>query len=68
MKQCFDAQDVPKLQELIARMPESEAVYYMKRCVDAGLWVPQKKDEEGEGRMKEKEEETEETNATDDVD
>ncbi|XP_013139756.1 PREDICTED: hsp90 co-chaperone Cdc37 [Papilio polytes] len=68
MKQCFDAQDVPKLQELIARMPESEAVYYMKRCVDAGLWVPQKKDEEGEGRMKEKEEENEETNATDDVD
>lgn len=23
-------------------MPEQEAIYYMKRCVDAGLWVPGK--------------------------
>ncbi|CAG4966135.1 unnamed protein product [Parnassius apollo] len=46
LKKCFDAQDVPMLQETIAKMPEQEAVYYMKRCVDAGLWVPGKNDEE----------------------
>ncbi|XP_047537411.1 hsp90 co-chaperone Cdc37 [Vanessa atalanta] len=46
LKKCFDAQDVPLLQATIAKMPEQEAVYYMKRCVDAGLWVPGKNDEE----------------------
>lgn len=42
LKKCFDEQDVPLLQATIARMPEQEAIYYMKRCVDAGLWVPGK--------------------------
>ncbi|XP_026735667.1 hsp90 co-chaperone Cdc37 [Trichoplusia ni] len=42
LKKCFDAQDVPLLQATIAKMPEQEAIYYMKRCVDAGLWVPGK--------------------------
>lgn len=46
LKKCFDAQDVPLLQETIAKMPAQEAVYYMGRCVDAGLWVPSKNDEE----------------------
>lgn len=34
------------LQATIAKMPEQEAVYYMKRCVDAGLWVPGKNEDE----------------------
>ncbi|CAH0596352.1 unnamed protein product [Chrysodeixis includens] len=42
LKKCFDAQDVPLLQATIAKMPEQEAIYFMKRCVDAGLWVPGK--------------------------
>ncbi|XP_026332205.1 hsp90 co-chaperone Cdc37 [Hyposmocoma kahamanoa] len=46
LKKCFDAQDVPMLQATIAKMPEQEAIYYMKRCVDAGLWVPGKNDDE----------------------
>lgn len=46
LKKCFDAQDVPMLQATIAKMPEQEAVYYMKRCVDSGLWVPGKNDDE----------------------
>ncbi|CAK1545573.1 unnamed protein product [Leptosia nina] len=46
LKKCFEAQDVPMLQATIAKMPEQEAIYYMKRCVDAGLWVPGKNDEE----------------------
>ncbi|RVE44416.1 hypothetical protein evm_010946 [Chilo suppressalis] len=46
LKKCFDSQDVPLLQATIAKMPEQEAIYYMKRCVDSGLWVPGKNDEE----------------------
>ncbi len=33
-----------KLQEAIRSLPESEARYHMKRCVDSGLWVPSKED------------------------
>ncbi|XP_063549017.1 hsp90 co-chaperone Cdc37 [Cydia strobilella] len=46
LKKCFDTQDVPLLQATIAKMPEQEAIYHMKRCVDSGLWVPGKNDEE----------------------
>ncbi|KAJ9599278.1 hypothetical protein L9F63_010235, partial [Diploptera punctata] len=42
LKKCFDAQDIPMLQETITKMPEEEARYHMKRCIDSGLWVPQK--------------------------
>jgi cell division cycle protein 37 len=42
LKKCFDAQDIPMLQQTIARMPEEDARYHMKRCIDSGLWVPQK--------------------------
>lgn len=27
------------LKEIIAKMPEDQARYHMKRCVDSGLWV-----------------------------
>lgn len=38
------------LQETISKMPEEEAKYHLKRCVDSGLWVPDasKADKEGE--------------------
>ncbi|KAI8437593.1 hypothetical protein MSG28_011867 [Choristoneura fumiferana] len=52
LKKCFDSQDVPLLQATIAKMPEHEAIYHMKRCIDAGLWVPGKNDDE-EPTMKE---------------
>lgn len=50
LKECFESQNIPLLQETIAKMPEEEARYHMKRCVDSGLWVPEggKKAEEGE--------------------
>lgn len=28
------------LQEAISKMPQEEAAYHMKRCVDSGLWLP----------------------------
>lgn len=43
---------MPLLQATIAKMPEQEAIYYMKRCVDAGLWVPGKTSDD-EPTMKE---------------
>jgi cell division cycle protein 37 len=42
LQKCFDAQDIAMLQQAIASMPEEDARYHMKRCVDSGLWVPQK--------------------------
>ena len=40
MKECFESQDIQKLQETIKTMPEEDARYHMKRCVDSGLWKP----------------------------
>merc|ERR1719433_1926461 len=40
MKNCFESQDIGMLQQVIKDMPEDEARYHMKRCVDSGLWVP----------------------------
>lgn len=41
LKNCFDMQDIAMLQKAISEMPEDEARYHMKRCVDSGLWVPE---------------------------
>jgi len=40
LKECFESQDIQKLQETIKTMPEEDARYHMKRCVDSGLWKP----------------------------
>merc|ERR1719384_349592 len=44
MKNCFESQDIAMLQQVIKEMPEDEARYHMKRCVDSGLWVPSSED------------------------
>merc|ERR1719348_37160 len=44
MKNCFETQDIGMLQQVIKEMPEEEARYHMKRCVDSGLWVPNRED------------------------
>lgn len=49
-------QDIPLLQQTIAAMPEQEAAYHMKRCVDSGLWVPDAKNKEKESEKKTAEE------------
>lgn len=40
MQKCFEARDIPLLQKTISELPEEEARYHLKRCVDSGLWVP----------------------------
>jgi len=59
LQKCFEMQDIPLLQQTIAAMPEEEATYHMKRCVDSGLWVPDANKE----KSKEKKEEEEQQNA-----
>merc|ERR1719410_1086857 len=44
MQKCFMEQDIEMLQQVIRELPEEEARYHMKRCVDSGLWVPNKDD------------------------
>mgnify|MGYP000543837945 CR=1 FL=1 len=40
MQECFASQDIPLLQKVVEEMPQEEAAYHMKRCIDSGLWVP----------------------------
>ncbi|KAL7034653.1 hypothetical protein ACKWTF_008040 [Chironomus riparius] len=41
LQDCFEKRDTEMLKEAIMKMPEEEAKYHMKRCVDSGLWVPE---------------------------
>ena len=40
MQECFESKDLERLQTVISSMPEEQAKYHMKRCVDSGMWVP----------------------------
>ena len=42
------------LQDVMSAMPEDEAKYHLKRCIDSGLWVPDAKKAEREKAEKEK--------------
>lgn len=48
LKECFELQDIGKLQDVIASMDEKDARYHLKRCIDSGLWVPDAKSKEQE--------------------
>jgi len=52
LRDCFEKQDIPMLQQVIAEMDKKDAAYHMKRCVDAGLWVPGGDDETPEKESK----------------
>uniref|UniRef100_A0A8D0L220 Hsp90 co-chaperone Cdc37 n=1 Tax=Sphenodon punctatus TaxID=8508 RepID=A0A8D0L220_SPHPU len=47
LQKCFDVKDVQLLQDAISTMEPAEAKYYMQRCIDSGLWVPNSKAAEG---------------------
>uniref|UniRef100_A0A672M6D6 Hsp90 co-chaperone Cdc37 n=1 Tax=Sinocyclocheilus grahami TaxID=75366 RepID=A0A672M6D6_SINGR len=40
MQKCFDDKDIQMLQDAISRMDPTEAKHHMKRCIESGLWVP----------------------------
>lgn len=41
LQKCFESKDIALLQKTITELPEEEARYHIKRCVDSGLWVPE---------------------------
>lgn len=43
LKTCFESQNIEMLKETIAKMPEEDAKYHMRRCIDSGLWIPDAK-------------------------
>lgn len=53
LQECFESQDIPKLQATISAMETKDAEYHMKRCVDSGLWVADAKAAEAEKLAKE---------------
>lgn len=62
LQKCFEAQDIPLLQQTITTMPEEEVRYHIKRCIDSGLWIPDAKAKEKEEQeQKEKKKEVEGT-------
>lgn len=54
VQECFEKKDIPLLQKVLGSMPEEEARYHLKRCVDSGLWIPNAKDAEKEGETAER--------------
>lgn len=49
------------LQKVVSEMPQEEASYHIKRCVDSGLWVSGGNDEaSGEGKNDDAEDDAEE--------
>ena len=44
LQECFEKKDIPMLQKIMSELPQEEARYHLKRCVDSGLWVPNAKD------------------------
>jgi cell division cycle protein 37 len=62
LQECFESRDTDMLKKVIAEMPEDEAKYHMKRCVDSGMWVP----EANQGPVEE--EPQQEQKAADDLD
>ena len=40
LRDAFDSQDIEQLQAVLAHMKPKDAKYWMKQCVDSGLWVP----------------------------
>ncbi|XP_056426546.1 hsp90 co-chaperone Cdc37 [Hyla sarda] len=43
LQKCFDSKDIQMLQDTISKMDPNEARFYMKQCIDSGLWVPNAK-------------------------
>ena len=39
LRECFETQNIPKLQQVLSGMSKEDAAYHMGRCIDSGLWV-----------------------------
>ncbi|XP_075869543.1 hsp90 co-chaperone Cdc37-like isoform X1 [Nelusetta ayraudi] len=61
LQNSFDEKNVQMLQEAMGRLHPEEGKYYLKLCIDSGLWVP----ESDEGDEEEEEEDEEDGQETD---
>lgn len=43
LQDCFESKNIEMLQQVMTSMPEDEARYHLKRCIDSGLWIPDAK-------------------------
>ncbi|XP_061555654.1 hsp90 co-chaperone Cdc37-like [Phycodurus eques] len=50
MQKCFDDKDIQMLQDVISKMDPTDAKLHMKRCIDAGLWLPNSKPDDGDDK------------------
>jgi cell division cycle protein 37 len=48
LQECFENKDLSKLQQILTTLPEEDAKYHLKRCVDSGMWIPDGKKREEE--------------------
>jgi cell division cycle protein 37 len=51
LRNAFESRDINAFRSVFASMNSADAAYYLKRCVDSGLWVPNNDsslDDEGE--------------------
>ncbi|PAV60763.1 hypothetical protein WR25_25428 [Diploscapter pachys] len=46
MKTAFDSQNVEQLQQVAINMDKEVFAYHFQRCIDSGLWVPGKQDDD----------------------
>ncbi len=42
LKQCFDTKDIQMLKDTFEKYDPDEAQVWLKKCIDSGLWVPDK--------------------------
>lgn len=48
LKKCFDTKDIQMLKDTFANYEPAEAQVWLQKCVDSGLWVPDKSAVEGD--------------------
>jgi len=45
---CFEAKDIPMLQQAVSEMEPEDAKYHLDRCIKSGLWCPGGNEEESD--------------------
>lgn len=60
LQKCFESRDLELLKKAIMELSPEDARYHMKRCVDSGLWVPDKNNPDALGNEPDEDIEAEE--------
>lgn len=52
LQECFIKRDIQMLKETLEQMNSDEVEYHMKRCIDAGLWLTERPEDDDEKRLR----------------